>query len=384
MKKIFTIAKWELIEKLRKRSFFVFMILFPVIIIILSMIPTLFLNSEFEGQVNAIGIIDKTGRINPQLIEKQDDLLFIPYNFTDKSYEQNFEISLNDLETGVTKGVVIIDLMENRKYKVKYISADLSSESSGKRVLLLIENSILRSKLNDVRDKISIKKSYVNLQSDKNKSLSIFVKSFVFLILLITSTLTNGGTFARGFVEEKNSSIMEIIISSCPVSTLFYGKLVGIVLVGLVQIVIWFGAGLLFANEIFLPISMFSVQLIFFILGYLLYASLFLGAGSFIKSEYEAQQLTTLISIILIIPLLLSFYILIEPNSLLATILTYFPLTTVPVMLIKLSGDNYTITQLVITLFIVLSSIFFIINFSSKMYISSYSKGNLFNIRSSN
>ena len=119
---------------------------------------------------------------------------------------------------------------------------------------------------------------------------------FVVAILLYVALLTYGTFIAQGVVEEKSNRIVEILLSTVRPWQLLIGKVLGIGLVGLLQLTILgaVGAGLASAAQVFsVPTVAFSIVLygiLWFVLGFFLYAVLFAAAGSLVSRNEEVQS----------------------------------------------------------------------------------------------
>ena len=106
----------------------------------------------------------------------------------------------------------------------------------------------------------------------------------------------------------------------------------------------------------------------YFLLGYFLYLSIFIGCGAFVNTEQGAQQLAGYLSLFLLMPIIISVVIVQSPNSLITQILTYFPLTTAPIMLLKIVFYNPPAFEIFITYTLLLLSILFGIKFSAHIF----------------
>jgi ABC-2 type transport system permease protein len=123
------------------------------------------------------------------------------------------------------------------------------------------------------------------------------------------------------------------------------GKIFGLGFLGLLQVLIWLGIAAIFvffnlfqAGRIsYLNIENAFYFLHYFSLGYLLYAAIFVSIGAIFSSEQEAQQVNIILRTIAIIPVLLVFLFLKEPNSNVISLLTYIPLLTPYFMILKIS-----------------------------------------------
>jgi ABC-2 type transport system permease protein len=210
-----------------------------------------------------------------------------------------------------------------------------------------------------------------NDQSEIKNFDQIFFTSFAFLFLFVVVVVFSGTNFVRALIEEKTTHINEILLSSSSPKEILFGKYFGLILIGILQTLFWFGISFIFfKNNSILLIQQpnYILLLTYFILGYLLYTSIFLSAGSLVSSETESQQVTTLVSLFLLVPIVISAQILIVPDSILSTIFTYFPLTTAPVMLIKINLLQIPLTEILITISLQFITVFVIMSWSSKYF----------------
>ncbi|MBQ8773725.1 MAG: ABC transporter permease, partial [Muribaculaceae bacterium] len=181
--------------------------------------------------------------------------------------------------------------------------------------------------------------------------------------------LMYGAMMMSSVVEDKTNRIVEVIVSSCRPMELMLGKIMGIALVGLTQIAIWailitgitafvgmFGFDVSSpvaspgmpavpatgANEVWEAImgvdwvQLIGVFVLYFIGGYLLYASLFAGFGSAVDQQSDANQFTTPIMIVIIIALYAGMACMDNPDGQLAVWCSMIPFTSPIVMMIRL------------------------------------------------
>jgi ABC-2 type transport system permease protein len=136
---------------------------------------------------------------------------------------------------------------------------------------------------------------------------------------------------------------------------LLTGKIIGLGLVGLLQTIIWVGTGRILlaqSGSVFslssafqLPASFLIWAVIFFLLGYTVYASLMAGLGALVPNMREASQATILVIFPLIIPIFLLSILINDPNGMLAVILSLFPLTSPVTMMLRLSAISVPFWQ---------------------------------------
>jgi ABC-2 type transport system permease protein len=181
-------------------------------------------------------------------------------------------------------------------------------------------------------------------------------------LLLFMSIVFHGQNVLRGVLEEKSSRVAEVVISSVKPESLLAGKVLGVGGVGLTQQAAWFAisaylmnflgpvilksatkgtvaaaSGSAAANAALgnsfggMSLSVIAVSLLFFVIGFVFYASLYAAAGSTVNSEQEAQQAAIPVMVLLMSTWLMVNPVLVNPNSKLAIVLTWLPWSS-PIM----------------------------------------------------
>jgi len=168
------------------------------------------------------------------------------------------------------------------------------------------------------------------------------------MIIFIT-VITYGQVLMRTVIEEKNSRIIEVMVSSVSPFQLMAGKIIGLGLANLTQVGIWIAIGLgIYSFKGSLDISadiagvIFNpVFIVFFlcylIIGYLLFSTLFALVGSIVNTEKEAQNFVVPITMTLILPVIIAMYIIQEPDSAISVILSLIPFFTPTMMILRLN-----------------------------------------------
>lgn len=161
----------------------------------------------------------------------------------------------------------------------------------------------------------------------------------VMAFLLYLSITTYGNLVAQGVVEEKSSRVVEILLSTVRPWHLMLGKVLGLGLTGLIQLVILAGAGLGMASASgTLTISGVGLStvlwgLLWYILGFFLYATVFAAAGSLVSRQEEAQSVLTPVTMILAIGFVVGLNLMVQsPDGSATTVLSLIPLLS-PVLM---------------------------------------------------
>jgi len=163
-----------------------------------------------------------------------------------------------------------------------------------------------------------------------------YFSTFTFVMILYITIIIYGMYTMRSIIQEKNSRVIEILLSSANSFQLMVAKIIGLGSVGFTQYLIWslFGIGLLLYGSSFVEASnewfsfspmLFIYFIIFFILGYFFYATIYAGIGAITNSEQEAQQLSFPVVLLIVLPIIMMTFIVRNPDSTTAVILSLIP-----------------------------------------------------------
>lgn len=400
MKKILSVAKWEYIEKVKTKTFIISLILTPAIIIIFSIAPTM-LSSQEVSTTKAIGVVD-TSKVYLADMQKeitrytignnQPNYLLVNLTKQNQSFDELKEQADKDVIADKVEGYLLIT----------YGGTDsVALEFRGKTVGNIRDLKRLEDVFNDVR--IRLKLSQVGVDPElagfiaKNVEISAiqidetgkesqgsflltFFSSFIFIMLLMMMILYTGGMLIRSLVEEKSNRLIEILISSCTPDQLLAGKIIGLSSLGLTQILIWILIGISLVGSAIVPLEAFKNILPilgYFIMGFVFYTSLFVGIGSIVTSEQEAQQITSYLSFVLVLPVIFVFSAIENPEALYVQILSYIPFTLPSFMMLRININPIPVWEIFLTVIIMFISIYLMIILAAKVFrvgILSYGK----------
>lgn len=234
----------------------------------------------------------------------------------------------------------------------------------------------VRELTRDVRLEISNERG----ESERSKR-GAFMMSFGLLMIIYITILVYGVMVMRGVMEEKQSRIIEVLLSSVRPFELMLGKLIGIGLVGLTQYLTWGVLGLLLSGAATLPalamgggalptVSVMQVIffIVFFVLGYFLYATLYAMVGAIVTSEEDGQQVQMPITMTIIIPVMLATLVMRNPNGTAATILSLIPFFTPVLMFLRIGLDTVPWWQIALSIVLMLGTILGAVWIAAKIY----------------
>lgn len=398
-------------ERVAKKSFLITTLLMPVLMLMLMVAPSAML--FFGGQSQSdILVIDNSGVIVPHL--KSDDNV---------RYTGTSGVSVDSaLRRDDCTGVLVIprDVVEAENAKVRLFTNGPSSISLEENITGQINSTIedirlrqynidnLSEILDKVHSEIVLSSKRNDKESDEESSAGLsFGLGILLTFVLYMFLLIYGQMVMTSIIEEKGNRVLELVVSSVKPSQLMMGKIVGVALVALTQIVIWtvlMGAMITFVLPAVIPpelaadiasanagnldavssdidlvkaFAMFGnigymmgimfVLMLFLVFGFLLYSALFAAIGSAIDNIQDASQLTTIITIPIILGLIFSFQAANDPMGPVAFWLSMFPLTSPMVMMARVPF-GIPAWEIVLSIAILIVSTLFIIWMAGKIY----------------
>ena len=416
MKNIFLITKREYLTQVKKKSFIILTLLAPILMIGFgALIAFMFKANESSSTFN---VVDKSGLFVGNL--KSDNT--IKYVFVPKENERALTSTLKEM-TGI-EGLLIIPELKNNNFdelekntkllinkKIGFdtkssVSADLSKVLKKEKIktLGLSEDQLVSLDKNfdlNTENVVDNNKADSGLDFGVKSGLSMVLMYAVFMFIIIY-----GVRVMRSVLEEKNNRVVEIIISSVKPFELMMGKILGVTLVALTQFVIWITMsvlGAIFLNTGFqamqkripggeqssemlqkfdiaetatqvshilldmnFPLIIF-VFIVFFLMGYIFYSSMYAAIGSAVDNETETQQFTLFAIIPLTLGMYGSFTIMNNPEGPLGFWLSMIPFTS-PVAMIARIPFGVPAWQIALSMALLIASTLLMIFLAAKIY----------------
>ena len=402
----------EYLNKIANKSFILMTLLLPIILAGLTFLLS-FLTSVNNDSSKTISVVDNTGYIY-QNLDSSDDIIYDL--ITDSSLDDAKEISRNNSDYGLLY-ISDFDTPQEIAESIVFISEDSPSLSIINRVESQLETILTNENFRligiDVND-VNSSTIYIDLfqesfdgeETTRIDGLVKLIFGFFLGFLLYFFIFAYGSMIMMSVMEEKTNRIIEIIISSVKPFHLMTGKIIGVSLAALTQVLIWgtmffvfsyifsfvFGIStsyntgdLILSAEGNTELSSFTLEMIsafmnlpltnifiafimYFLGGYFLYASIFAAIGAAIDNQADAQQFMIPITLLVVIALYVGILTVPEdPNGIVAQIFSYFPFTSPIVMLMRIP-NGVPIYEQIISLTILFSSVVFMIWIAAKVY----------------
>jgi ABC-2 type transport system permease protein len=201
----------------------------------------------------------------------------------------------------------------------------------------------------------------------------------IFGLLLALSLQASTIYLVQGLGDEKESRLIEVLLSSVSSRQLLTGKVLGLGAAGLVQVVVWLASLPLILNlasstiggffsTIQLPANFLVLGIVYFILGYLLFAALSAGVGAISPSAREGQQLSMIYAMLVYVPLWFASFLFMFPESPIWSVLTIFPVTAPIAAMLKLGVTGIAPWELAASLAVLVLSIVLVMFLAIKAF----------------
>lgn len=378
LRKVRTIASFELRATVLRLSYLVTTLLFPLLLLGVSF-GTLAIQDRFVGERASehvdVGLHDGTGLVRGEAREgttrfhavasRAEGLVAIREGRLDSFYE----VATDWPTSGRVTAYVNTD-------PVGLGVAKLGAERDLERLLLrrLLEregDATLRERVLDplhVEDRIVTAHGIeVPGAPATTRALATLVVPFLLGVLLLSALLVSSGYLVQAVVTDKETKIVEVLLSSAGADEILFGKLLGLGAAGLLQFLVWaFFAAVLGSTALAmipgaataLPLRALAFAPLFFVLGYLFVGSLMLATGSLGSNAAETQKLTVGWVMLAVLPMMFLVPMLDDPHGTVGRVLSLVPWSAPLAVVIRLAidPDGLPAWELALSVLILLAS----------------------------
>ncbi len=372
--KLLTMIKFNYRRTAMKKSFIVITILGPVLILAMTVLPSILTEKSLDSFSGAeVEIYGGNPAVVEAIIASSSEILTL-------SKSEDLELSRQRAaENGIDGLLVLPDDPLSSNELVFYTSnaSDIMLTETVRNVVGQIVTSMRISGegLDPVKvasltakprlDVIQLKKG--GEEKEAQDFTSFIYSAIAFIMLLYMTTLLYSQMIGREVVGEKTSKTVEVMLSSVKPVTLMLGKILGLGLAGISQYVVWIAASLLLIKvvgpvfNLSMP-SVFSVDMLgylvlFFLLAFFLYSCLYAATGALAEDEQSMGQLQMPMLIPLILPMVMISYFVMNPDSGISLFFSLFPLTSPMVMFVRLMVGQPPVWQIALCVLILIVSI---------------------------
>jgi ABC-2 type transport system permease protein len=396
MNTILAMIKREYLVRVRKKSFIIGTLLTPVFWLVILTLPALLLT--VGGGDRQVTVLDQSG--DPALFQaiqnaaKSLDTKGTTFNLKDEIVppEQdvdNIRLLYNkDLEKDGSRAYVVLRKEVMSGAGAEYYGSnvtDTSIASLGEAIRAAItERRLVRAGLDpeavrQYTNQAALKTFKVSAQGESVDRGQAFISSIVVLLATVLTVFGHSAAVLNSVVEEKQSRIVEVLITSVEPVQIMTSKLVGVGILGLTQFAIWglfalIGAGIGKGLSPGLGIDLSKIGsvlgycVVFYLLGYFLFASFYLIAGAIASTPEEAGHLSLPVTLLALLPMMIVWVALKDPDGNLAVVLSMIPILTPTVMLMRVAVGTTPFWQILLSIGLMLGSITIAVWAAAKIY----------------
>ena len=382
MKDMFTVAKFTLLDMIKRKSFIISTIIILLMIIVGFNIPNIINSFKGKDEVEKIAILDKNNIFEDNI---KEDTIY------------NYEIiisneKIKDVEKKIVDeeydSAIIIDKIDNN-ISMTYLTRNLAFNDGPSEeftnYLTALYKTVQINKLNvSESDKESINPNFIFDMRQAGDE----VKGNVFVMMLMSIVLFYAIYFcafqvSSSITTEKTSKIIETLVTSTSPKNIVIGKTVGIGIAGLVQVLAVIVTAYISANIFIdktllntlldtstLTISLLLITLLYFILGYLTFSFLYALTGSTVSKPEDIQSANGPVAMISVVGFYLSYFTMMNPTSNLNHFAALFPFSSPFCMPFRIMMGLSTPSEIILSILILLISILVISKISIKIYSS--------------
>lgn len=433
MNKLVAIIKREYLQKVRTKFFVIMTILGPLMLVVFTIVPGLLFSLKTGGDTR-IAIVDQTEgvklydsirnsllKLEPDQENNKQPGIADTANGTTKdrmekagkSMTGNFQVeqvnpggrSLDEIKRELNTrigrdeldGYLVIppDILTNSESKSSYYGRNVGDVftrgqiedrlNSAVRRQRLIKEGVKDQDVDALSEPVDLATYPVNEKGEEGAedSGAGFAMVFVIAFLIYITILLYGQVVLGAVIEEKETRIAEILFSSVRPFQIMFGKLIGVSLMALTQLMIWgvaFAAIALYVipamtaqgfediNLPRLPPFFFVYFFLFFLLGYFMYAAIYVLVGSMVTTAQEGGQMAMPVVFLLVAGLYLAFPVIRAPNSSFAFWVSMVPFFAPITMMVRIISQKPPFWQIALSLLIGIVTVVLLLWLASRIY----------------
>ena len=408
MNNLRNVISFTFMNKVKSKAFKVTTLILMLLIVIGTNVP--YIISLFDkDEATAIGMIHSTNEdsIAAELKavfdgqETQDIDLRL---FDDQgSAEANEALLKKQIQEGSIKGYLVQGEPDDAGFPVMTFKSeenmDFGTQSkleSGLRQLkvqqVITDLGLTAEQVAMINSPVQVDKVQISVSSDSSEGQGtgktegeIAIASgmvYFLIIMLFIAVMVSGQLIATEITAEKSSRVMEILITSVAPLAQMFGKIIGIFLIGIMQIVLFVGAA---AASLMLPHNRSTFEgfnidlslidpmllvyaLIFYVSGYLLYATLFAAVGSIVSRTEDLGQAITPVTMLSMVGYFIAIFGITAPNSMIVVVASYIPFFSPFIMFLRMGVTEPALWEVWLSIGILIASILGLGWLSAKIY----------------
>ncbi|HTT67250.1 MAG TPA: ABC transporter permease [Gemmatimonadales bacterium] len=400
MRKVWAVVRREFIEKVRTKWFLISTILGPVFMISVTVLPSLLISRA--GRVNHVALVDEeagdfAARLKTQLESSGRYVLTVVQAGSGRADALQDSLT-NAVRAETLDGVLTVSSATVESGLAEYRGRNVSITDMGLMEGLLRQSIVTERLARHGVDAAVVQEAQrgIKLHTERitkhgatgESAMVTFFLGYAVGIVLYMIILIYGINVMRSVLEEKQTRIIEVLVSSLRPFQLMLGKVIGVGGVGLFQVGIWGLTGYLVVHfrtqllgafhvspeqvsSITMPAigaGLLAVIAVYFVLGFLLYSALFAVVGATVTADSEAQQAQQPVMMLLVFSLIVSFAALNDPAGQMAVVTSMIPFSSPIIMPVRVATSDVPTAQLALSLAISAGSSVVVVWLAARVY----------------
>lgn len=379
------------LNKLKSKSFIVTTILTVVIVLALTNINNIISIFDKNGGKDQVAVLDETGLLyepfKQHLQTVNKDIQLTPYKGDESKVEK-------DVESGDFKGVLYLRLNEENLPEATFKAmsiADSTLYTDLQTSLQQVKTTLAASQINLSPEQLQKLYEPVHFEKfalEKNAKTEEELNQarglvYVLLFIIYFSVIMYANMIAMEVATEKSSRVMEILISSVSPIKQMFAKIIGIGLVSLTQLAVFLIVGYYSLTKNMeslkegffgvygfgdIPLDTIIYAVVFFILGYFLYATLAAFLGSLVSRIEDVQQMITPMTLLVVGGFMIAMFGLGKPDATFITITSYIPFFTPMIMFLRVGMLTIPLWEALLGISILIATIIVLAIFGARVY----------------
>jgi ABC-2 type transport system permease protein len=388
----FWIILWHTyVTKLKTKSFIITTVLTVAIVLGLTNINRIIDVFDKNGGKEKVAVLDMTGQLyepfKNQVRSINKDIILDPYNGSQSEAEKA-------VEKGDYKGLILISFNQEKLPEATFKAMSIADSATYtdletslqqvKTMLAASQINLTPAQLQKLYKPISFKKVALEKNAKTEEQLNQ-ARGLVYVLLFIIyfAVIMYANMIAMEVATEKSSRVMEILISSVSPIKQMFAKIIGIGLLSLTQLAVLLSAGYFSLKQSMstlqggffksfgfehIPVATIVYAVIFFILGYFLYATLAALLGSLVSRIEDVQQMITPMTMIVVAGFMIAMFGLGKPDSPVITVTSYIPFFTPMIMFLRVGMLTIPAWEVLLGICLLIATIIILAVFGARVY----------------
>jgi ABC-2 type transport system permease protein len=392
MRRMATIVRREYLERVRSKAFLVSTFLGPVLVAGFMLAPSILMERQ-RGKALRIAVVDATGTLRDgveqelrrQRVAGESRFVVMPAEGADAEAARG--AARRGVVDGRLDGYLYLAPDALATSRAEYFGKNVSNVMDLRLVEQSAESAIMQHRLAEegldgarvkaVTRKLDLRTVRLTAGGEREDRGATFILALMLLTLLYMTVPMWGAAIMNGVIEEKSNRVVEVIVSSIPTSYLFAGKLLGVGGAGLTQVLVWvltmagfgaYGAAATGGAMPELSPLLLASFVVFFLLGYFLYGSLYAGVGSAVNTQQEAQSLAFPVMMPLVLGFVFFPAVLGSPDSPFSVTLSLIPFFTPMLMFLRITAVTPPAWQIALSVGLTLATVIGVTWAASRVY----------------